>query len=114
MLRNGMFDRPVVDELGRLILAAIERAASAAGIGGFRKLPWPEGLPFAVALTHDQDHSVRWKRRLARHMFDLGRGASRGFSATLSLVGKEIGEGAVAETVHADRIVEQERARKYG
>ncbi len=107
-VRRGQHHRPLVDEMGRLLLTYIERAAGRAGIMGVRKLPWPGARPYAIALTHDQDQSIRWMRRIARRMVDLVRGDPRGRGAIFSLLGRHLREGAVPETILSDRLVDQQ------
>ncbi len=109
--RHGVLDRPVVDEFGLLLLRALETVASAAGIAGVRKGAWPGGRPFAVALTHDQDQSIRWIRRLARRVIEWARSAPRKRSATLDLFRRNLCEGPVDETVLSRTLFSLDRER---
>lgn len=110
-IRRRVPAQPLVDLLGYWLLGAINRAAGRAGLAGLRKLPWPDGRRWAVALTHDQDQSVRWRRRIARRMFDVARGGRDGRAGAWSRLRRTVGEGPIRETIFADRLLEwEERA----
>lgn len=103
-----LFGEPVVDRLGSMLRAAIEAALSGAGMAMTRILPWPLGETFAIALTHDQDQSVRWERRLVRHGLQALRGGGGGRGKGLHLALRDAREGAVPPTLLSERIVRWE------
>ncbi len=106
--RRGLLGEPLADRLGQLLRSAIEEALSGAGLATVRALPWPEGRAFAIALTHDEDLVVRWKRRLARHAIQSVAGGGRGRAAGFSLFVGDLREGPVPETVLSERIAAAE------
>ena len=81
---------------------AVNRLATA------RLLPWPRGETFAVTLTHDQDQSIRWERRLARHGIQTLRGGGGGRREGVRLTVRDLREGAVSPVILSERIVRWE------
>ena len=67
--RQGYAHSDEVSASSAMLAAAAARAISegpaSPGAVAVRALPWPGGKPFALTLTHDQDQSIRWERRLA-------------------------------------------------
>ncbi len=107
LVRSGFLDRPVIDDWARLIGEAIGAAATAAGYGLATKAAWPGGQDYAISLTHDQDQSVRWERRLARHSLDIFRGGPRGRSGAIRMIGRDVREGPVRPTILSERLIDQ-------
>ncbi|MFH1278338.1 MAG: polysaccharide deacetylase family protein [Candidatus Eisenbacteria bacterium] len=103
-----LFGEPVVDRLGSMLRAAIESALVGAGMAMVRLLPWPRGEQFAVSLSHDQDQSLRWERRLARHGLQALRGGTGGRRKGLRLALRDLRDGAVSPTLLSERILRWE------
>jgi hypothetical protein len=106
--RRGLLGEPLVDRLGSVLRAAIGAAMRGADLATVRVGAWPEGRSYSIALTHDEDLAVRWKRRLARHAFQTIRGGGRGRVAAFSLLARDLREGPVPETLFSRRIAEEE------
>ena len=105
---QDLFGDPVVDRLGLMIEQAIEAALGAARSVTTRIASWPGGETFAISLTHDQDQSVRWDRRIARHGLQMMRGGAGGRREGGRLLLRDLREGAVSPLHFSNRIVDWE------
>ncbi|MBM3320985.1 MAG: hypothetical protein FJY73_09950 [Candidatus Eisenbacteria bacterium] len=107
-VRRGLLCEPIADHLGRLLGEAIAEALHGAGRATVRVLPWPEGRPHAIALTHDEDLVIRWERRLARHAAQALAGGGRGRVAGLRLFLRDLAEGRVPQTILSQRLADRQ------
>lgn len=108
MAEWDLFGEPVTDRLGAMLRGAIAEAIGAAGAATARVLPWPRAESFAITLTHDQDQSIEWMRRLARHGLQSLRGGAGGRAGGFRLFVRDVREGAVSPTLLSERVVRQE------
>lgn len=109
MKKHGVLSEPVVDMLGDLLVAAIGESLRDAGAAAVRLRPWPGGESFAVALTHDQDQSIRWRRRLAKHTLQTLIGGPSGRGEALRLATRDVREGAVSPLILSEKMVNREK-----
>lgn len=105
----GLLARPVVDEIGWLLDDLLLTLHERAGAWCVRRAAWPGARSHAIAITHDQDQSIRWERRLARHALGMVKGPDRAGQAALFV--RDIRAGAVPETLLTERLMRWERER---
>jgi len=111
LVRRGFLQEPVVDRFAGFLLAAVEEALASAKKAALRIEPWPGGETFAVALTHDQDQALRWKRRMARHLFRSLAGGGEGRRAALRSLRSDIREGRVSPLHFTEWMWREEKRR---
>ncbi|NNE08991.1 MAG: hypothetical protein HKN20_10570 [Gemmatimonadetes bacterium] len=109
LAKHGLLETPVVDEIGWLFHDLLRRLLESSGSWSACRSPWPAGRSHAIAITHDQDQSIRWERRLARHTLGALRGPDRRRQVALLL--RDLREGAVSPVLMTDRLLRWERER---
>ncbi len=109
LAKHGLLETPVVDEIGWLLHDLLRTLIKHAGSWSVCRAPWPGGRSHAIAITHDQDQSIRWERRLARHAIGALQGPERGKQFTLLM--RDVRAGTVSPTLMTDRLRQWERER---